>query len=60
MEKKSNIQLKEVKYPVDHSLTHQFGNSDKLNISIENPEKSPRYSGLVIKNIKVEESPDWL
>ncbi len=51
---------KDVTYPVNHDLTKEFGNSDELKITIEDAKKSPRYSGLVIKNIKVEESPDWL
>lgn len=31
-----------------------------IKIEIEDKEKCPRYSGLYIKNVKVEESPDWL
>lgn len=31
-----------------------------IEISIENIEACPRYSGIVIKDIKVKQSPDWL
>lgn len=31
-----------------------------INISVENPEACPRYAGLSVKNIIVEESPEWL
>lgn len=29
-------------------------------VSVEEPELCPRYSGLTISNVKVDESPDWL
>jgi len=29
-------------------------------VSVENVEACPRYAGIVIKNLKVQESPDWL
>ena len=35
-------------------------NSYKLNISVENFEACPRYSGLVIEGLKVQDSPDWI
>ncbi len=31
-----------------------------IDVEIENSEACPRYSGLTIRNVKVEESPDWL
>ena len=31
-----------------------------INVEVENTEACPRYSGLTIRNVKVEESPDWL
>jgi phenylalanyl-tRNA synthetase beta chain len=46
--------------PVKHDLYKTFKNEAKINIKIENPEASPRYSALIVKNIKIAESPDWL
>lgn len=34
--------------------------NEEIEIIIENEENCPRYSGLVLKNIEVKESPDWL
>ena len=31
-----------------------------IDVEVENTEACPRYSGLTIRNVKVEESPDWL
>lgn len=36
------------------------GDACPVSISIENPEACLRYSGLVISNIKIQESPAWL
>ncbi len=49
-----------VKEPVDRSVADSFKNIEKLEIDIKNPQAAPRYSGLVVKNIKIEESPAWL
>jgi len=35
-------------------------NSPAVTVEVENTEACPRYSGLTVKNITVEESPDWL
>ena len=35
-------------------------NDVKINISVEEPEACPRYAGVVINDVKVEESPEWL
>ncbi|HPS57851.1 MAG TPA: phenylalanine--tRNA ligase subunit beta, partial [Spirochaetota bacterium] len=51
---------RELKSPVDFSLLKTLKNEDKLKVSIKNPEGASRYSGLVVKNIKVAQSPDWL
>ncbi len=48
------------KSPVDQSILKTLKNEDKLKVSIKNPEGSSRYSGLVVKNIKIGQSPDWL
>lgn len=36
------------------------GKDDKIKVIVENQEDCPRYMGLVLENIKVTESPDWL
>jgi len=33
---------------------------DQANIKVENPELCPRYMGVIIKGVKVAESPEWL
>jgi phenylalanyl-tRNA synthetase beta chain len=38
---------------------HKVGN-EKLDIKIEDFKLCPRYCGVVLKGIKIEESPDWL
>ncbi|MCD6113033.1 MAG: phenylalanine--tRNA ligase subunit beta [Bacteroidales bacterium] len=35
-------------------------NENKIDVEIENSNDCPRYSGITISGIKVEESPDWL
>jgi len=35
-------------------------NDVKINISVEDSAACPRYAGVVIKDVKVEESPEWL
>lgn len=46
---------------VDNALTVNQNNSDSaIKVRVEEPELCPRYSGLTIKNVKVQESPDWL
>ncbi len=42
------------------STEYPKGGFDCLPIEVQNTEKCPRYSGLLIKNVKVEESPKWL
>ncbi len=51
---------REVKDPVDSSLCEEFKDEDNINIKIHAPQAAPRYSALVVKNIKIEESPMWL
>ena len=34
--------------------------NDTLTIKIEAPDLCPRYTGAIIKNVKIQESPDWL
>ncbi|HPG50091.1 MAG TPA: phenylalanine--tRNA ligase subunit beta [Spirochaetota bacterium] len=45
---------------VNYDLMKTFKDREKLTVRIENPEASPRYSGLVVTGIRIEESPDWL
>jgi phenylalanyl-tRNA synthetase beta chain len=35
-------------------------NDAKINVSIEEPEACPRYAGVVINDVKVGDSPEWL
>ncbi|MCL1865598.1 MAG: phenylalanine--tRNA ligase subunit beta [Spirochaetes bacterium] len=51
---------REFKRPVDRSIVANLVNKDNLKVSIKNIEASPRYSALVMKNIKISQSPDWL
>jgi phenylalanyl-tRNA synthetase beta chain len=51
---------KEFKKPVDASILANITNKDSLKVSIKNKEASPRYSAMVVKNIKIGPSPDWL
>jgi len=51
---------RELKDPVDRTLFNTLKDTDKLKVSIKNPGGSSRYSGLVVKNIKIGESPEWL
>ena len=51
---------KKFTHPVNMSLADSFTQKEELNVIIENPDASPRYCGLYIKNIRIEESPDWL
>ncbi|MEO0787756.1 MAG: phenylalanine--tRNA ligase subunit beta [Bacteroidota bacterium] len=36
------------------------GGSTQVEVEIRNPELCPRYAGLVIKNLKIGPSPDWM
>jgi len=51
---------REFKHKINTDIANTFINKDTLKVKIQNPEIAPRYSGLVIKNIKIAESPDWL
>ena len=48
------------KYPVKHEVAKEFKTSNSLVVTIINPEGAPRYCGLVVDNITIKESPDWL
>ncbi len=56
----SSLYGRPLKSIVDYSLENEFSSSDNLSVTIKCPDQAPRYCGLVIKNIKVAESPEWL
>jgi phenylalanyl-tRNA synthetase beta chain len=45
---------------VDPGLADELASSSPLKVTILSPEASPRYSGLAIAGITIEESPEWL
>ncbi len=49
-----------VRDPVDLSLKKDLKESGSLKVTIKDPEGAPRYSGLVVNNITIGESPEWL
>lgn len=48
------------KEPVNSSIADNLRGPEDIKIKIENPDLSARYTGLAVKNIRVEESPEWL
>ncbi|MFN7013175.1 MAG: phenylalanine--tRNA ligase subunit beta [Bacteroidia bacterium] len=53
LKKKTTIQIPSVE-------NFKEGSDKNFEIEIQNPEACKRYSGLLLKNVKVSESPDWL
>ncbi len=51
---------KKFKEPADKTILSNIASKDNLKVSIKNSDASPRYSAMVVKNIKIEQSPDWL
>ncbi len=51
---------KEFKEPADKTILSNITSKDNLKVSIKNSDASPRYSAMVVKNIKIAPSPDWL
>ena len=49
-----------VKNVINEKLESTFKSADSLKVTINCPDEAPRYSGLVVKNIKIAESPEWL
>jgi phenylalanyl-tRNA synthetase beta chain len=49
-----------VKNIINEKLESTFINTDSLKVIINCPDEAPRYSGLVVRNIKIAESPEWL
>ncbi|HEY8402469.1 MAG TPA: phenylalanine--tRNA ligase subunit beta [Cytophagaceae bacterium] len=50
---KKNLKTKEISFSPDNT-------SQKVEVIVENKEACPRYAGVTISNLKVQESPDWL
>lgn len=48
----------EIQYPNVAQLPQI--NATPISVEVENGEKAPRYSGLLLENVKVQPSPDWL
>lgn len=48
------------KNPVNYDIAKEFKQKESLVVTIQNPEAAPRYCGLVVNNITIKESPDWL
>ena len=48
----------EIQYPQVAQLPHI--DSTPITVDVENVEKAPRYSGLLLENVRVKPSPDWL
>lgn len=57
-----NGENKKILWPeVNTSLTvNQNAAANAIRVTVEEPKLCPRYSGLTIRNVKVQESPDWL
>jgi phenylalanyl-tRNA synthetase beta chain len=51
---------RKVKKPVNPAVKEKLGKGKSIKVRIDTPEGCPRYSGLVVKNIKIGESPGWL
>lgn len=51
-----------LKNPLDEYKKHGYSKdlSDLVSITIENPDKCIRYAAMVVENITVKESPEWL
>ncbi len=51
----TDLHMPEIKYSENDEDIHAY-----VDVSVLNPEFCPRYIARAIKNIKIEESPDWL
>ncbi len=51
-----------IKWPKvnDQITVNQQAVADAIKVTVEEPTLCPRYSGLTIRNVKVDESPEWL
>lgn len=54
-------QTEEINYTIPSIDAYAKDNDDlKIDVSVENSEACPRYAGVTLTNIKVQESPEWL
>ncbi len=51
---------KEIRKPANRSVLSGLKSNDTLKVSIRDKNASSRYTALVVDNIKITESPDWL
>lgn len=56
---KQNVQVTPLSYPSVENFKTDTTQKGVL-VKVENAEACPRYTGITIKGVKVEESPDWL
>ena len=54
------IQWPEVDETISVNQHPKVDGPQPVSVTVEEPELCPRYSGLTIRNVKVQESPDWL
>ena len=52
--------LTRTRFKLEIKAEHLSTDPEAFKVSIENPELSPRYSGLVLEDVKVEPSPRWM
>lgn len=55
-----SIQWPEVDDSISVNQHPSVSGPQPVSVTVEEPELCPRYSGLTIRNIQVQESPDWL
>ena len=51
---------KQILWPTINEDLKATGKGEAIRVSVENTELCPRYSGLTIRGVKVQESPEWL
>ncbi|MDY6935753.1 MAG: phenylalanine--tRNA ligase subunit beta [Spirochaetota bacterium] len=51
---------RDIRDVIDYNIQQSFRDTDRLIVAIKNPDAAPRYCGLLIRNIEIKESPDWL
>ena len=52
--------LTRTRFKLEIKAEHIPSDPEAFKVSIENPDLSPRYSGLVLEDVKVEPSPRWI
>ncbi len=51
---------RDIRFPEVAAFDEEATDDGLISVRVENPEAAPRYSGLVLNNLQVKESPDWL